>query len=162
MAIDRGGKKIGRIRQVWIDDHSGRPAWATVEIRRGGRREAIVPLSGTKAARGRQRLACGRAEVMSAPEVDRGGHFGLDDEWRLFTHYDLPGAPEPTRRPRWGRMAGTTRRLATGSSARPIALGSGAGTASSDSRDGPDRISPGRTTGRRAFLADLRRSLGLD
>lgn len=65
-AIDRTGRKIGRITQVWIDDHSGEPAWATIDTGRIRRGEAIAPLTSVTAAGVHQQLACRRAELRSA------------------------------------------------------------------------------------------------
>jgi len=139
-AIDRTGRKIGRITRVWIDDHSGQPAWATIDTGRIRRCEAVAPLASVTASGVHQQLACRRAEVRRAPSVQQDGHLELDDEWRLFTHYKLVGASDPTRQEPASQLPVVVRGLTTGPAPGP-------------------RL--GSATSKRVFLADIRRTLRL-
>jgi uncharacterized protein YrrD len=43
--LDPQGERIGKVREVWTDADTGRPAWASVDIGFLGRHHAFVPLS---------------------------------------------------------------------------------------------------------------------
>lgn len=159
--LDSAGRKIGRITRVWIDDYSGLPTWATLVSGRLDRREGIAPLSDEAATGGLPQLACTKAEFMSAPRVDDDGHLGLDDEWRLTSHYKLAGTPDPTRQdPAWelpGSMPRMTTSTRTRLGSRPPCPGSTSNGSGAEVQD--QRAKRGRPSGR-PFLPGIRRRLG--
>lgn len=161
IGIDRAGRKIGRITRVWIDDYSGLPTWATLKTGRLDSREGIAPVFNVEATGGRPRLACTKAEIMSAPRVDDHGHLGLDDEWRLINHYKVAGAPDPTKQdPAW-KLPGGTSGMTTSTRNRPGSRPPGPPNPSSGSApEGQDqRAHQGGPSGR-LFLPGMRRRLG--
>jgi len=158
--LDRAGRKIGKVTRVWIDDYSGLPTWATLETGRRDRREGVAPVSDAAAAGGRLQLTCTKDQVTSAPRVDDDGHLGLDDEWRLISHYKLAGPPDPTTQRPAGELPGST--LGTTTSTRTGSHPPRPGRASSSSAaEGHDqRVDRSGPSGR-LFLPGVRRRLGL-
>lgn len=162
IGLDSVGRKIGKITRVWIDDYSGLPTWATLETGRFDRREGIAPLSDVTATGRRLRLACTRAEVMSAPPVDDDGHLALDDEWRLINHYNLAGTPDPMTHGPGGDLPGSVPWMPTSSRPHPGSPRPGAGGASSSSAaEGQDQWAEHGGPSGRLFLSGMRRRLGL-
>ena len=45
-AVDSDGTKIGKIGQVYVDDQTGQPVWATVTTGMFGSRQSFAPLYG--------------------------------------------------------------------------------------------------------------------
>ncbi|MBF6237416.1 PRC and DUF2382 domain-containing protein [Nocardia otitidiscaviarum] len=87
---DRGGDKIGKVKQIYIDNTSGAPTWAAVST---GffHDDSLVPLAGARHEPGSDALQVqvAKDEVKSAPHVDLEPEISVDDERELFTHYHL-------------------------------------------------------------------------
>lgn len=82
------GAKIGPVGQVFLDDVTGRPDWATVNTGLFGTRESFVPLEGAQLEGSVLRVAYDKSTVKDAPNVDvDAGHLSEDEEDRLFAHY---------------------------------------------------------------------------
>jgi len=96
-AVDDTGEQIGLISQIWVDDVSGQPEWASVKI---AGREALVPLAGASALGGGSQFAFSKSQIRSAPRVAQDGHLEVDDKERVASHYGVPVteavAPAPT------------------------------------------------------------------
>lgn len=90
-AVDNTGEQIGIITQIWVDDASGQPEWASVRVPSLGGRDALVPLAGTAAAGGGRRFAYSRDEIVDAPHCADDGTFAVEDKQRLAAHYGSPG-----------------------------------------------------------------------
>lgn len=111
-AIDRDGRKIGTVDEVYLDDATGVPEWAAV---RTGffSRDAFVPLEPSEVVEGVLRVPYGRALVREAPDFGVGRHLSPEQELRLYHHYglDVPGAgaPVPDEDMSFGRIAGSER-----------------------------------------------------
>lgn len=101
-AYSRDGEKIGRIGQIYIDDASGQPEWASVSTGLFGTRESLVPLRGADLGSDDVRLAFSKDEIRNAPNVDPDeGRLSEDEERRLFGHYGVDYGPQ-------GYATGTT------------------------------------------------------
>ncbi len=90
-AVDSEGTQFGMITQIWVDDASGEPAWASIRSAEMGAREALVPLAGAAALGGGRQFAYSRDEVMDAPPVALNGHLEAADQERVSSYYGDPG-----------------------------------------------------------------------
>lgn len=100
-AIDRDGDKIGKVNQVYVDEHSGRPLWATVNTGLFGTSETIVPLQDAVWEGDDLRVGYEKAFVKDAPRIDAEGGISPDEQDRLYDYYRLNG-------PDTGTGTGTT------------------------------------------------------
>jgi hypothetical protein len=85
--VDRGGATIGACTQVYTDDATGLPEWATARL---GNISALVPLVDAVEDDGAVRVAVGRDDVLLAPGVADQRHISQDEEERLYRHYGIP------------------------------------------------------------------------
>jgi len=90
-AMDETGEQIGRITQIWVDDASGQPEWASVKI---AGREGLVPLAGAYTQRGGVQFGYSKEQIRSAPRVAQDGHLDVGDTSEVASHYGTPG-PSP-------------------------------------------------------------------
>lgn len=90
-AVDRDGDKIGKINQVYVDENTGRPLWATVNTGLFGTSETVVPLQDATREGDGVRVGYEKAFVKDAPRVDAEGGIGPDDQDRLYDYYRLSG-----------------------------------------------------------------------
>ena len=90
-ALDSGGEQIGSITQIWVDDSSGQPEWASVKVIGLLGREALVPLAGAVAFGGGRRFGYSKADIVEAPEAGEDGRFDVADKERLIAYYGSPG-----------------------------------------------------------------------
>jgi uncharacterized protein (TIGR02271 family) len=89
--IDSEGTKIGSLGQLYLDDRTQDPSWATVKTGLFGTSETFVPLDGATEEGGNIRVPYTKDQVKDAPRVDSGGHLEVDAEERLYSHYGLAG-----------------------------------------------------------------------
>nr|WP_238419570.1 PRC-barrel domain-containing protein [Streptomyces taklimakanensis] len=110
--LDRDGRKIGTVDEVYLDDATGVPEWAAV---RTGffSRDAFVPLEPSEVVDGVLRVPFERALVKEAPDFGVGRHLSPEQELRLYHHYGLDtsdtGAPVSDENMSFGRIAGSER-----------------------------------------------------
>jgi uncharacterized protein (TIGR02271 family) len=105
-AVGSDGGKLGKVGQVYLDDETGRPEWATVNTGLFGTRETFIPLAQAEATGDQLRFPYEKAKVKDAPRVnDANGHLSPDEEAELYRYYGLShsGAPADS-----GPAAGTT------------------------------------------------------
>lgn len=102
-AIDDTGEQIGLITQIWVDDASGRPEWASVRVPALGLREALVPLAGTTALGSGRRFAYTKDEIVDAPHVAQDGTLGREEMEQLTSYYGTSAADvaPPAREASW-------------------------------------------------------------
>jgi len=82
------GEKVGRVGQVFLDDHSGEPEWATVNTGLFGSNESFVPLKGATVNSDRLEVPYPKETIKDAPNVDvDSGHLDEAEERRLYEHY---------------------------------------------------------------------------
>ena len=112
-AIDDTGEQIGMISQIWVDDASGQPAWASVTGGALGMREALVSLSGTVPLGGGVQFAYSKAQILAAPRAGADGRLDEEETERLCDHYGTTAADAgaPARAASWmDRMEGSITR----------------------------------------------------
>jgi len=84
--LDVEGDKIGRLGDVYLDEHD-RPAWAGVRTGLFGVRESLLPLEGMREEGDDLQVPWEKALVKDAPNVDADVALEADEERRLFEHY---------------------------------------------------------------------------
>ena len=88
--VDSSGEKIGKIGQIFLDDQTGRPEWATVNTGFFGGSETFVPLAEADSTGSEVRVPYGKDKVKGAPNVDAdGGHLDQSEEAELYRYYGL-------------------------------------------------------------------------
>lgn len=97
-AYGSDGTKIGKVGQVFLDDQTGAPVFATVHTGLLGTSENFVPLDQAGFVDGRVELGFESALVKGAPHVSPdGGHLSPDEERALYDYYGLGyGSDEQT------------------------------------------------------------------
>ncbi|GAB3302626.1 PRC and DUF2382 domain-containing protein [Geodermatophilus aquaeductus] len=97
--------KHGSVGEVFLDDETGRPEWATVRTGLFGTKEAFVPLADATVSGGELRLPYDKAKVKGAPHVDVStGHLSPQEEQELYRYYGLGHGSGGTA----GQTTGTT------------------------------------------------------
>jgi uncharacterized protein (TIGR02271 family) len=100
--------KLGTVGEVYLDDETGRPEWATVRTGLFGTKEAFVPLADATLSGDELRLPYDKDKVTNSPHHDVEGHLSPSEEADLYRYYGLGGTqsvadsvgtargPEPT------------------------------------------------------------------
>ena len=83
------GEKIGKVGQIYLDDTTGRPEWATVQTGLFGTRETFVPLREVSGSGEDLNVPFTKEKVKNAPNVDADGHISADEEAELYRYYGL-------------------------------------------------------------------------
>jgi uncharacterized protein (TIGR02271 family) len=81
--------KIGTIGEVYLDDETGRPEWATVRTGMFGTKESFVPLADADLSGGDLRLPYDKDKVTHAPQIDTDGHLSPTEEAELYRYYGI-------------------------------------------------------------------------
>ncbi|MEU6485511.1 PRC and DUF2382 domain-containing protein [Streptomyces sp. NPDC046887] len=111
-AVDPRGEKIGKVEQVWLDDHSGKPEWVTIKTGLFGTKETFVPLEGARSDGENLHVAYPKDRVKDAPRIEADEHLDSDQEHDLYRHYSLTDGHQGAR-----GQAGTGTAGAAGSAA---------------------------------------------
>jgi uncharacterized protein (TIGR02271 family) len=91
-AVDNDGDKLGKIGNVYLDDRTGEPAWATVNTGLFGTKESFVPLATARIEGDQLVVPFDKAKVKDAPKVADDGHIGDDEQEELYRYYGLSSA----------------------------------------------------------------------
>lgn len=84
--IDREGKTIGELVQVYVDDRSQEP-WAAIAKANDASTLHLAPLTGAS-PRGRElRVSVSRRRVYDSPALPTGDEHSVALEHELFAHY---------------------------------------------------------------------------
>jgi len=132
-AVAADGSKLGKVGEVYLDDETGRPEWATVNTGLFGTKESFVPLAQADLSGDQLRFPYEKDLVKNAPKVDTDGHLSPEEEAELYRYYGM------------GSGTGTETVNTTGTAG----MAGTAGTAGRDrDRDGVQDDVQGRTVGR--------------
>lgn len=83
-------QKVGQIGQVFLDDTTGKPEWATVNTGFFGTSETFVPLEGAQRSGSGVTVPYDKDKIKDAPNVDpEHGHISEEQEAELYRHYGL-------------------------------------------------------------------------
>jgi hypothetical protein len=91
LIVDRDGAPIGTVTQIYSDNATGLPEWATIRL---GEATAFLPLLDAEEADGRVRVGVKRDDVAKAPMVGPGRRITEQEEARLYQHYGIDYTPE--------------------------------------------------------------------
>ncbi|MFD5522031.1 PRC-barrel domain-containing protein [Streptomyces sp. NPDC127066] len=93
---DVDGRKIGDAKHVFLDDATGEPEWVSVKTGLFGTRESLVPLHEATIVEDHLEVPYAKTTVKDAPhvDVDAGGFLTVDEEHRLYEHYDIAWGDE--------------------------------------------------------------------
>lgn len=83
------GDKVGTIAQVYLDDVTGQPEWATVSTGLFGTKESFVPIDQSEVTENGVQVPYDKATIKDAPQIDADGHLSEDQEVDLYRHYGL-------------------------------------------------------------------------
>ena len=105
--VDRDGKSIGTIEQIWVDRVNELPEWAAVKPGRG-KGAKLVPLRAADLSPEQVAVNYAADEVKGAPDIDPATS-GRGDMERLYRHYrqPLPAPPPPQVRNPFDRLTAT-------------------------------------------------------
>jgi sporulation protein YlmC with PRC-barrel domain len=86
--VDSDGEKIGTIENVFLDRHTGEPAWATVKTGLFGLKSSFVPIRDAEPiGENEVRVPVQKDQVKHAPKVDAQDDLGPDEERQLYEYY---------------------------------------------------------------------------
>lgn len=109
LVVDRDGARIGTITQIYTDDVTGLPEWATTRL---GEATVFLPLLDAHEQDGAIQVQVKRDDVAKAPMVGPGRRISEKDEERLYRWYGIPYTPPPKPGP--DRRAALTSALRAG------------------------------------------------
>ena len=101
LVVDRDGAPIGTVTQIYTDDVTGLPEWATTRL---GEATVFLPLLDAHEQDGAIQVQVKRDDVAKAPMVGPGPRISEQDEARLYRWY---GIDHSTDRSSSGLPAGT-------------------------------------------------------
>ncbi|MDF9278851.1 PRC and DUF2382 domain-containing protein [Arthrobacter sp. EH-1B-1] len=87
--LDNDGNKIGKVGQIYVDDHTGNPSWVTINTGLFGSNESFAPLEGASLEGNDVRVAYDKSTVKDAPNVAPDGHLSEQEEAELYRYYGL-------------------------------------------------------------------------
>jgi uncharacterized protein (TIGR02271 family) len=95
-AFDRSGDKIGSIDNVYLDTETGRPEWVAVNTGLFGMNTNLAPIVGSQVTDDGVQLDVEKDTVKDAPHVGEDRPLEVDEERRLYEHYqiDLTGGAD--------------------------------------------------------------------
>lgn len=85
------GEKIGTLGQVYLDDGTDLPHFATVHTGLFGTQENFVPLSDAEISNGELYVRYTKQIVKNAPNIDPLGHLEPEEEDELYDYYSQAG-----------------------------------------------------------------------
>jgi uncharacterized protein (TIGR02271 family) len=151
--VGQDGEKIGTIKDIYVDHHTGKPEWASVAGGLFGMKSHFVPLANASPSGEDVRVPVTKDQVKDAPGVDPDGELSEPEEQRLFEHYGVPytteGSTTAQGGPRAADGAGLRDDATTGSTGR-------AGTADDAMTRSEEEVRVG-TTSRERGRARLRK-----
>lgn len=146
-AYDKDGDKLGAVKEIFVDDETGQPAFAEVGHGLFGMSSSLVPMRGHRFSGEDLQLAFSKDRIKDAPDVGTDEHLTREDQQRVWDHYQLSDT-EDTERYRAEERA--TRDV---DHRREAAAGAGAGAGVAGNR-------PGHVADDRERVADRTRTEG--
>ncbi|MFI8596192.1 PRC and DUF2382 domain-containing protein [Rothia koreensis] len=85
------GEKIGKVGEIYLDDQTNEPTFATVNTGLFGSKETFVPLNQAEASDKGLTVPFDKEFVKDAPNIDDDGSLSPDEEQRIYEYYSLDG-----------------------------------------------------------------------
>jgi PRC-barrel domain protein len=131
--LDPSGRRLGEIREIYLDDATDRPEWVLVDLGDDGPR--FVPLADATVAEDAIKVAQDPDRIGTAPTLEPSQELTQDEERRLYSHYGLRYSedesdsllPDPDQPPATEDAATTERAGADATTADDGATTEGAG-----------------------------------
>jgi uncharacterized protein (TIGR02271 family) len=143
-AVDADGDKIGKVSEIYLDDETGRPEWATVNTGLFGTKETFVPLAQADLSGDTLRFPYDKAKVKDAPKIDTDGHLSPQEEQELYSYYGLGSGTGTETTTQTQTTTGTAGMGGTAGTAGTTETAGVAGTAGTAGLAGTDRDRDGR------------------
>lgn len=90
------GDKIGKVRGVYLDDHTEEPSFVTVDTGLFGTKESFVPVQEARITDDDELVVpYDKDMVKNAPNVDVDEHLSPERERELYDYYGLPFEERP-------------------------------------------------------------------
>ena len=86
---DQDNSKVGSIGQVYLDDQTDEPKFATVKTGLFGTNETFVPLNAATRTEDGFTVPFTKDFIKDAPNIDADGHLDPAEERRIFEYYSL-------------------------------------------------------------------------
>jgi uncharacterized protein (TIGR02271 family) len=86
---DNDGDKVGKVGQIYLDDHSGDPSWITVSTGFFGTSETFVPVEGARFDGDDLHVAYDKDKIKGAPHMEVDQHLSETEEAELYRYYGL-------------------------------------------------------------------------
>jgi hypothetical protein len=87
--VDRDGKRLGEITDIYLDRDTDRPEWAVVHTGLFGLRSTFVPLAEATEVDNQIQVPQQRTLVKDAPNIEPDGQLSEAEEAELYRHYGL-------------------------------------------------------------------------
>ncbi len=95
---DAHGEKVGKTGQVYLDNQTGQPAWATVKTGLFGTKESFVPLEGAVFDGRALTVNASKDMIKNAPHAPQGEELSPAEEQEIYAHYGHTLAGPAARR----------------------------------------------------------------
>ncbi|WP_129360005.1 DUF2382 domain-containing protein [Rothia uropygioeca] len=86
------GDKIGKVGEIYLDDQTNEPTFATVNTGLFGSKETFVPLNQARASDDGLTVPYDKDFVKDAPNIDDDGSLTPEEEQRIYEYYSLDGS----------------------------------------------------------------------
>jgi sporulation protein YlmC with PRC-barrel domain len=88
--VGSDGKTLGKVEEIYLDDRTQKPEWATVSSGLLGGKSQFVPLAGASSDGDHVHARVTMNQVKNAPSVQHDRQLSEEEETRLFEHYGIP------------------------------------------------------------------------
>lgn len=87
--FDRDGEKVGKIKEIYLVEETGRPEWALIKIGRLKGHTTLVPLTRARPSEKGVAVHVGKDVIGKAPEIDADGVPSKQQVNALYRHYGI-------------------------------------------------------------------------
>src|SRR3954468_4749837 len=87
--VGQDGEKIGKVKDVYLDNETRRPEWFAVTTGLFGKRLSFVPIADADISGDEIRVPYDKAQVKDSPQIDPDGQLDPSEEATLYRHYGL-------------------------------------------------------------------------
>jgi membrane protein len=87
--LDRAGKKIGTMQEIFVVEETGQPEWALVKLGRVKSRTTLVPLTRAQPVSEGVKVAYEKDVISDAPPIDSDGEPSDPEIAALYHHYGI-------------------------------------------------------------------------